>query len=300
MKISELKNAIREMIVSELTEAGERTAFINSQPIEYKTEADLTRFRDNSDVRTITTAGGRRIKEDALSEMAFLKGPRAPEGLEAAITAVVKSNSDAELVDIRKAIRTDEKVIKALEKAKMNVKDDLADNQLTKFIELIRGNREVGPRGRKADPNKPAKEPKEPGKRGPKKGSKRSSDAIAFTMGGDVSISGKNVSPAEKRKAVKSAQKGKPVELLKIRDLEAIDKEIVDLSQELKSKLTKTKEIAAKGNLKDYTPEETAFMDDVKSKSIRISQLKATKEKILDKTVKRQDRNIDMANVDLD
>ena len=44
MKISELKEAIREIIVSELTEAGERTAFINGQPTEYKTEADLNKF----------------------------------------------------------------------------------------------------------------------------------------------------------------------------------------------------------------------------------------------------------------
>jgi hypothetical protein len=293
MKISKLKEAIREMIVGELMEAGERTAFINSQPIEYKTEADLTRFRDNSDVKTITTEGGRRIKEDTLNELAKIVGD-----LQTAIEKVMAQNKDAEMKDLRKAIKTDDDVKAIL--AKDPGGSALQQTQLDRFILKTKGELIPQQRGRKADPNKPAKEPKEPGKRGPKKGSKRSSDAIAFTMGGDVSISGKNVSPAEKRKAVKSAQKDKPVELLKTRDLEAIDKEIVDLSQELKSKLTKTKEIAAKGNLKDYTPEETAFMDDVKSKSIRISQLKATKEKILDKTVKRQDRNIDMANVDLD
>jgi hypothetical protein len=151
MKISELKEAIREMIVSELNEVdmGQVTTDDSTKA------AELARKGINV-----------LIPEDDVNEMAFLKGPKSPEGLEAAITAVIKSNSDAELSDIKKAIRTDEKVIKALEKVKMNVKDDLADNQLNKFIELIRGNRVIGKLGRPADPNKPAKEPKEPGMRG--------------------------------------------------------------------------------------------------------------------------------------
>jgi len=146
MKISELKSAIRKMIINELNEATFEVTPDQINAIRPKAEKD--------DVIKIT--------EDDVNEMAFLKGPKAPEGLETAITAVVKSNSDAELKDIRRAIKTDEKVIKALEKAEMNVKDDLADNQLNKFIELLRGNREVGKPGRKADPNKPAKEPKKP------------------------------------------------------------------------------------------------------------------------------------------
>jgi hypothetical protein len=42
------------------------------------------------------------------------------------------------------------------------------DNQLNKFIALVKGEREVGQRGRKADPNKPKAEPKTPGVRGRK------------------------------------------------------------------------------------------------------------------------------------
>jgi phage host-nuclease inhibitor protein Gam len=119
-------------------------------------------------------------------------------------------------------------------------------------------------------------------------------------MGGDVTVSGKTPTKALLKRAVKAAQMSKPVELLKTRDLGAIDKEIVTLSQELKDKIAQSKEIAAKGNTKSYTPEEAAFMDDIKAKGARLSQLKATKEKILKTTVKRQDRNIDTANVDLD
>jgi hypothetical protein len=119
-------------------------------------------------------------------------------------------------------------------------------------------------------------------------------------MGGNVTVSGKTPTKAFLQRAVKVAQMGKSVELLKTRDLGAVDKEITDLSQELKSKVARSKEIAAKGNTKSYTPEEAAFMDDIKAKGARLSQLKATKEKILKTTVKRQDRNIDTANVDLD
>jgi hypothetical protein len=293
MKISELKSAIREMIVSELTENDQ---LLTQKPgVDSRNELpDLIVLNKAQSQSPAVRAKYKPVTEnESLNELAKIVGD-----LKTAIEKVIDQNKDAEMTDLRKAVRSDADVKAAL--AKDPDGSALQQTQLDRFILKTKGELIPQQRGRKADPNKPAKEPKEPGKRGPKKGSKRSSDAIAFTMGGDVSISGKNVSPAEKRKAVKSAQKGKPVELLKIRDLEAIDKEIVDLSQELKSKLTKTKEIAAKGNLKDYTPEETAFMDDVKSKSIRISQLKATKEKILDKTVKRQDRNIDMANVDLD
>jgi hypothetical protein len=293
MKISELKSAIREMIVSELTENDQ---LLTQKPgVDSRNELpDLIVLNRAQSQSPAVRAKYKPVTEnESLNELAKIVGD-----LKTAIEKVIDQNKDAEMKDLRKAVQSDADVKAAL--AKDPEGSALQQTQLDRFILKTKGELIPQQRGRKADPNKPAKEPKEPGKRGPKKGSKRSSDAIAFTMGGDVSISGKNVSPAEKRKAVKSAQKGKPVELLKTRDLEAIDKEIVDLSQELKSKLTKTKEIAAKGNLKDYTPEETAFMDDVKSKSIRISQLKATKEKILDKTVKRQDRNIDMANADLD
>jgi hypothetical protein len=287
MRISELKKAIREMIVSELNEVdmGQVTTDDSTKA------AELARKGINVLIP----------EDEALSEMAFLKGPRAPEGLEAAITAVVKSNSDAELVDIRKAIKTDEKVLSALKKVGIkDVRDGIADNQLNKFIELIRGNRVIGKLGRPVDPNKPAKEPKEKGSIGRPKGSTKPKDSVAFTMGGNVSISGKNVSPAEKKKAVKSAALNKPVELLKIKDMAVIDKEIIDLSGELKSKVAPAKQIASKGNTENYTEEEVIFMDDMRAKSQRLTQLKATREKLQTKTIKRQDRNIDIASTDED
>ena len=161
MKISELKSAIREMIIGELTMVDKMTTPDEAATIAKDEKKDINTVKD-----AITTAkkSGKSvtIAEDDVNEMAFLKGPKAPEGLEAAITAVVKSNSDAELADIRKAVKTDEKVISALKKVGIDkVSDGIADNQLNNFIELIRGNRVIGKLGRPADPNKPAKEPKE-------------------------------------------------------------------------------------------------------------------------------------------
>ena len=331
MKISELKEAIREIIVSELTEAGERTAFINGQPTEYKTEADLTRFRDNSDVKTIYTAGGKRIKEDALTEMASL--------VQASKEARRQGkNQEAEALET-----TEEKTIEQFKTAgispnpntgrltgfasqyKKNLKNDfnidlqklfsdleeqaeidgesfnasIAINSIEKTAANKLTGKEIGQRGRKADPNKPASEPKEPKEKGAKD-SKKSDDTLAYTMGGDVKISGKTPTKSLIKKAVKSASLSKPVELLKIKDMVVIDKEIVDLGGELKSKVAKAKEIAAKGNIKSYTEEEAAFMDDIREKGQRLAQLKATREKLQTKTIKRQDRNIDIASTDED
>jgi hypothetical protein len=51
----------------------------------------------------------------------------------------------------------------------------LYDNQLNKFIALTKGEREVGQRGRKADPNKPKPESKEPQQRGRKPSTEKTS-----------------------------------------------------------------------------------------------------------------------------
>jgi hypothetical protein len=161
MKISELKSAIREMIIGELTVIDGKTTPDEAATIAKDEKKDINTVKGA--IETAKKSGKSvTIAEDDVNEMAFLKGPKAPEGLEAAITAVVKSNSDAELADIRKAVKTDEKVISALKKVGIDkVSDGIADNQLNNFIELIRGNRVIGKLGRPADPNKPAKEPKE-------------------------------------------------------------------------------------------------------------------------------------------
>jgi len=89
------------------------------------------------------------LEEDQLDEMAKITGR-----LEAAIKKVMSSNKDLEGLPLKKAIKADKEVEDALEG------DTMYDNQLNKFIALIRGEREVGQRGRKADPTKAKPEPK--------------------------------------------------------------------------------------------------------------------------------------------
>ena len=144
MKISELKSAIREMIVSELNEVN-------------KEELDLQKDYNTELEKTAELSKELGLTEDeALMEMAKIAGD-----LKVAIEKVIEKNKDGEKKDIRKAIKADDKV-----QAALGPDDDLFDNQLNKFIDLVRGEREVGQRGRKADPDKPSKEKKEGGMRG--------------------------------------------------------------------------------------------------------------------------------------
>ena len=84
-----------------------------------------------------------------LDEMAKIAGD-----LKSAIEKVIAASPDLQGLALKKAIKGDSAVINALDG------EDLYDNQLNKFIALSRGEREVGQRGRKADPNKPAAAPK--------------------------------------------------------------------------------------------------------------------------------------------
>ncbi|MDB4232104.1 hypothetical protein N9795_00210 [Candidatus Pelagibacter sp.] len=86
---------------------------------------------------------------EELDEMAKIAGD-----LKSAIEKVIAANTDLEGLSLKKAIKGDSAVIDALDG------EDLYDNQLNKFIALSKGERTVGQRGRKADPNKPAAEPK--------------------------------------------------------------------------------------------------------------------------------------------
>ena len=88
---------------------------------------------------------------DSLDEMAQLTGD-----LKSAIEAVISANPELNGLELKKKIKADQAVRTAL------AGDDLYDNQLNKFISLTKGERELGQRGRKADPNKPAAEPREP------------------------------------------------------------------------------------------------------------------------------------------
>ena len=160
MRISELKPSIREMIVNELTTVSQTTdpseAPLIAQSEKTTTDAVKSAIAAaKQSNRSVNVAEVETLEEDALMEMAKIAGD-----LKVAIEKVIEKNKDGEKKDIRKAIKTDDEVQSAL-----GPDDDLFDNQLNKFIDLIRGEREVGQRGRKAS-EKPEGEPKEKGTRG--------------------------------------------------------------------------------------------------------------------------------------
>lgn len=154
-------------------------------------------------------------EDDALNEMAKIAGD-----LKVAIEKVIEKNKDAEKKDVRKAIKADDDV-----QAALGPDDDLFDNQLNKFIDLVRGEREVGQRGRKADPDKPAKEKKEGGMRGRPKSAtpsvkKKEEKMKTFSMGDKKYYAGgedeEGPSDLELRKLAKSGgkvEKGKAAQL---------------------------------------------------------------------------------------
>ena len=310
MKLSELKLAIREMIVGELTEAGEKTAFINNVPTEYKTAADLAKFKDNSDVESITTADGKRIKEEQLDEMATfykVKPEAGAEAKQAIAKAQEKFREGSALYNTLDLLKTKGEV-DYKELAKATGKDiatfnnpksrEVLEKDLAALIDVAGGGkREAGP-----------KEPKEPGMRGRPKGSKKPDDSLAYTMGGDVKVVGKTPTKSFIKRALKAANiaqsktsfNAKDLRALGIRDLDSMDMQIKDLSADLESKLAQAKEIAAKGSTKNYTPEEAEFMNDLRAKTELRKKLKASREALINKRIKKQDLDIDVVSTDED
>jgi hypothetical protein len=185
MKISELKKSIKEMIVAELSEdmKGAIELPVNTPPSEIKKYTDK-----NIDVELVkleeapnplskrladlekeesslmnklnkisqlkkeveSSLGLNKVDESQVNEMAKITGDLA-----SAIKKVVDSNSDLEGLALKKAIKADAAVKSAL------AGDELYDNQLNKHIAFLKGEREIGQRGRKADPEIAAKRSEE-------------------------------------------------------------------------------------------------------------------------------------------
>ena len=120
---------------------------------------DLRKFRDLLLKETYEPALDENdsLEEASLEEMAKIAGD-----LKSSIEAVIAANPELQGLALKKAIKGDQSVINALDG------DDLYDNQLNKFIALTKGERELGQRGRKANPDKPAAEPKTKAEKSPK------------------------------------------------------------------------------------------------------------------------------------
>ena len=108
----------------------------------FKNDDEAKKFDASAANVTLT-----KLEEMSLNEMAKIAGD-----LDAAIRKVIEDNPDLEGLPLKKAIKGSEKVKDALDT------DELYDNQLNKFIALVRGQRELGKKGRK--PSEKADEPK--------------------------------------------------------------------------------------------------------------------------------------------
>ena len=310
MKLSELKYAIREMIVGELMEA-ERlyTEKPGSDP-----QGKLPNVAVFSDEQGKSQAVRSKYEpvreEEQLDEMAtFYKvKPEVEDEAKVAIEKVQsKFREGSALYNTLDLLKTTGQV-DYKELTKVTGKDiatfnnpksrEVLEKELAAFVDVAAGGkREAGP-----------KEPKEPGMRGRPKGSMKPDDSIAYTMGSDVKVVGKTPTKSFIKKAVKAAglSKGKDsltvkdLKALGLRDLDAIDIQIKDLNADLETKLARAKEIAAKGDTKKYTSEEAEFMNDLRSKSELRRRLKSTREDIIKKKIKKQDLDIDVVSTDED
>jgi len=153
MKKSDLKSTIREMIVAELTMVDKMTTPDEAVEIAKDEKKDPATVKSAIDAAKKSGKPVTIAEDETLMEMAKIAGD-----LKSAIEKVITKNKDAEKKDIRKAIKADDDVKSALGD------EDLFDNQLNKFIDLVKGEREVGQRGRKA--SEEPKEKKEKGTRG--------------------------------------------------------------------------------------------------------------------------------------
>jgi hypothetical protein len=192
MRISDLKKSIREIIVAELSEnvaymvrgtKGTSTQSFIDDNAARKFDADnsnvtVTKLEEESPnplskrltdlekeesslmnklnkisqlkKEVESSLGINKMDKGQVNEMAKIAGDLA-----SAVKSVIELNSDLEGSALKKAIKADSAVQSAL------AGDELYDNQLNKFIALLKGNRELGQRGRKANPEITARKSEE-------------------------------------------------------------------------------------------------------------------------------------------
>lgn len=164
MKKSRLLEIIREEIGAalEASYAGKNAISDMKKDPAYSTLSSTGKLDAEKE---LASGGTVELEEDTLNEMAKISGK-----LESAIKKVINDNPDLEGLALKKKIKADKDVDDALEG------DTLYDNQLNKFIALVKGERTVGQRGRK--PSETKKEtPKAEKKSEPKaKSSKKDMD----------------------------------------------------------------------------------------------------------------------------
>ena len=120
----------------------------------------------NKEIQSVQLSNPDDLEENAsLKEMAKLTGKEGvltPLGQKAA--EIIKNNPELEKGALLNTLKSDPEIAQILN----DTEEELYQNQTNQFASLVRGSREIGQRGRKADPNKPAAEPKVKAEKSPK------------------------------------------------------------------------------------------------------------------------------------
>jgi len=247
MTKKQFKEYIKEIIISEITMVGAKTEPGDAADIAKteRTSVDTVKAAIAQAKETGTAVG---VAEMSLNEMAKIAGD-----LDTAIRKVIEDNPDLEGLPLKKAIKGSEKVKDALDT------DELYDNQLNKFIALVKGQRELGKKGRK--PLEKADEPKKEEPKAKKEAPKKE---------------------APKKEAPKKEKKAKDeddveVEDDSMEDEKSIDKKAQAAAKKGGSNLTKLNNITTQ--LKDLEKEMKGIADNYKKaegskKETLLSQLK--------------------------
>jgi hypothetical protein len=242
MNRKQFKEYIKEIIISEITMVGSKTDQGDAADIAKteRTSIDTVKAAIAQAKETGTAVG---VAEMSLNEMAKIAGD-----LDAAIRKVIEDNPDLEGLPLKKAIKGSEKVKDALDT------DELYDNQLNKFIALVRGQRELGKKGRK--PSEKADEPKKeepkakkeaPKKEAPKKETPKKEAPKKEKKAGGENLEDDDMEDEEKieKKAQAAAKKGGS-NLTKlnraISQVKELEKEMKEIANDYKKAEGKEKE----------------------------------------------------------
>lgn len=208
------------------------------------------------------------INEGTLDEMAKIAGD-----LKTAIEKVIASNGDLEGLALKKAIKSDADVQNAL------AGDDLYDNQLNKFIALSKGEREIGQRGRKVDPNKPTKQPttspktpKSPKLKITNPTPKSNSTKLADLTPSDV-FTGMDDEEMDMEKQAMKAAKGNKRLGTAVEKLAQVTQEMKALAKEYQASKGTPEEAGIIAQLKDLTAEKKALEKKTATKQMTAADL---------------------------
>ena len=246
VEVEEYRMGIFDDIDADLMEEEDRVGYLNAV-IQYCTKEIEDIGNDNGGLDDTNSLD----EAEELEEMAKITGD-----LKSAIEKVLASNKDLEGLSLKKAIKGDAAVIDALDG------EDLYDNQLNKFIALTKGERTLGQRGRKADPNKPAAAPK--AEKSPKikvvaaKADKSSklSDLAPKSVFGGVEADEEDV--AAEKQAIAAAKGGKRLGSA-AEKLAQVTKEMKALIPAYQAAKGTPKAAAITAQLKDLTAEKKAL-----------------------------------------